>query len=403
MPESNAVLNFESISFSETESAIKCSFLKIFQFILKKEDLSSIGRYKIERNAIFFEGTSMKKAEKKFNFLLYKGFQDLTNTLTKKPTTYIHSNSGIPLIGTTYFGLVDRNTNIIEVRTITGCNIDCVYCSVDEKQRSRDFIVEKDYLIDEFKKLVAIKSCDNIEAHINPQADPFLYADFVPMINDLHSIQRVKIISVNTNATFLTEKLIDELAKAGLTRINFSINTFRKELAHKMAGAQINISRIKDLTEYASKKMDINIAPVYMHGWNDEDLDELIQFAKKLQTETSFKVKVGIQNFLVYKHSKKPVKQVSWVNFYKMLDELEKKYEFDMKPDFGIVNTKPLPLPFRKGDLIEAEVKCDGRFPGEKIAVAKDRSIVVRNCHKEGKIRVKLTRSKDNIFVGVLA
>ena len=62
---------------------------------------------------------------------------------------YIHQNSGIPLIGTNYFGLVDRDTNIIEFKPITSCNIDCIYCSVAQEKRVMDYVVEKDYLVQE--------------------------------------------------------------------------------------------------------------------------------------------------------------------------------------------------------------------------------------------------------------
>ena len=44
-----------------------------------------------------------------------------------------------------------------------------------------------------------------------------------------------------------------------------------------------------------------------------------------------------------------------------------------------------------------------GRLKNEKIAVAKERSISVPNCNKDkGKVRLKITRTKHNIFIGVV-
>ena len=55
--------------------------------------------------------------------------QNLINKTTKRKTYYIHPP--IPLIGHTAFGLIDRGTNIIQVRGLSGCNINCPFCSVD--------------------------------------------------------------------------------------------------------------------------------------------------------------------------------------------------------------------------------------------------------------------------------
>ena len=43
---------------------------------------------------------------------------------------------------------------------------------------------------------------------------------------------------------------------------------------------------------------------------------------------------------------------------------------------------------------------AEGRLPGEKIAVSKDRVITLPKCDKKGKVKVKITRSKHNIFIG---
>jgi uncharacterized Fe-S cluster-containing radical SAM superfamily enzyme len=47
-------------------------------------------------------------------------------------------------------------------------------------------------------------------------------------------------------------------------------------------------------------------------------------------------------------------------------------------------------------------VVCQGRMRNEKIAAAKERTISVPNCIKDGNIRVKITRTKHNIFIGSL-
>jgi uncharacterized Fe-S cluster-containing radical SAM superfamily enzyme len=94
-----------------------------------------------------------------------------------------------------------------------------------------------------------------------------------------------------------------------------------------------------------------------------------------------------------------------WEKFRKKLRELEKKHKIklllDFKKDFSIKPTKPLPKPFRKGNVVDAVIVCPGRLAGEKIAAAENRSITLPNCTKTGSVKVKITGAKHNIYYGV--
>ncbi len=331
--------------------------------------------------------------------MLEKGFRELKNKLTGKQAVYIHKNSGIPLIGHVGFGIVDRNTNLIEVKPITGCNLNCIYCSVDAGQRPVDFVVEKDYLIEELVKLIKCKASDNIEVHIGAQGEPLLYKDLSLLLRDISAIPEVKRISMDTNGTLLSPKKVDELLEAGLTRFNLSINSLSQDAARQIAGAYYSAEHIMDLCRYIVSKNEnaLIITPVWIPGVNDGDIVDIIKFAKSLNAP------VGIQNFLNYRHGKNPVEQLCFEDFYKKLAELEKRYDIKLvysAEDFGIVKAKRLSCPFRKNEVVKAEIVCNGRLRNEKLAVAKDRIISVPGCHSKGKIRLVITRTKHNIIVG---
>ncbi|MBW2990364.1 hypothetical protein KY348_01525, partial [Candidatus Woesearchaeota archaeon] len=125
-----ATLTFQDLEFVDEKDRIKVYFLRIYYFCLSKHDLASIAPFKLKSHSIEFD-CSEKKATNKFNQLLKKGFESLVCSVNNKKTVYVHKNSGIPLIGSGLFGLIDRNTNCIEVKPLTACNLDCVFCSVD--------------------------------------------------------------------------------------------------------------------------------------------------------------------------------------------------------------------------------------------------------------------------------
>jgi len=393
-------LEFQDFRFEEQDDLVRAHFLKIFYFDILKSDLAKIAEFDVEKHAIIFKNTKQHKAENKFNYLLSIGFSHLKNKISGKDTIYIHRNSGIPLIGTNYFGLVDRDTNIIEVKPITSCNIDCIYCSVAQEKRSVDFIVEKDYLIEEFKKLAKHKNLDTIEAHIGGQGEPLLYGDIIELIRGLSKIPEVKTISIDTNGTLLSEKLIDNLVDAGLTRINLSINAIDPELAKKISNFPLDIERIKLLAKYIASKINIIIAPILVQGINDKEIPKIIQFAKEIKQD--HEVWMGIQNFLSYRFGRKPAKQMEWDDFFALLAGWEKEFDINLtKIPITFMQSTKLPRPFKRGDVIKAELVCKGRFRYEMLAVAQGRVIAIPNCSKEkGMVNIKINRSKDNIFIG---
>lgn len=388
-------LGFETIRFEEEKERIKVVLLGIFYSYIPKEQLEKTGKYRVGPN--FIEVSN----ESRFKFLLDGALRNLKNSISGHKAVYIHRNSGIPLIGSNSFGIVDRNTSLIEVKPITSCNLNCIYCSVDEgisSKKSVDYVVEKEYLVEELKKIIEFKENSNIHIHIGTQGEPTLYADLVPLVRDLSKIKEIKKISLGTNGTLMGNEIADELIKAGLAQFNISINSLDEKRSYKLAGCRFDFKKWVNVIKYISKKScGLMLTPVLVPGYNDEDIEGLVKFSKKLKCE------MGIQNFLNYKHGRNPAKAMPWEDFYKRLEGLEKKYKVKLIGichDFAM--TKKLPKPFKKGCLVQATVMAEGRLKGEMLAVAKARVITVPECSRKigEKIRVRITRSKHNIFYG---
>ena len=402
-------LAFKDLSFEKEKDKVRINFLRLFYTYLEENTLKKIAPFEVNKNSIVFKNVSEHSARKKFEFLLFNSFKSLKNRLNNKTAIYIHQSSGIPLIGTNYFGLIDRGTNIIEVKPITSCNISCIFCSVDEGPYSRrrvDFIVERDYLVNEFRKIAEFKGSNSIDAHINAQGEPTLYADMAELVSGIMSINGVKTSSIDTNGTLLNKQLVDELAEAGLARINLSLNAMDAEKAQKLAGYPYNLSKVLDIARYIPTKMDLIIAPVWMPGYNDDELPKLAKFAEEIGAGKNCPA-IGIQNMLNYRFGRNPVESVPMEEFYKRMQEIEQKHNVKLifdKSAFNVEELPELPKPFRKGQIIEAKIVLPGRIGNEKLAVAKDRLISVPNCPYEigSRVKLRIKRTKHNIFLGEL-
>src|SRR3989339_937830 len=399
-----AELVFRDLGFERNNGRVRVNFLRLFYTYLEESSLEKIAPFEVNKNSIKFDNVPESTARRKFEFLLSNAFRQLKNRLNNKTTFYIHQSSGIPLIGTNYFGLIDRGTNIIEVKPITSCNIGCIFCSVDEgpySRRKADFVVEKDYLVNEFRKIVEFKASSNIDAHINAQGEPTLYADMVELVRDIMSIPGVKTSSIDTNGLLLTKQYVDELAEAGLTRINLSIHAMDPQKANHLAGYPYNLAKVLEIARYIPQtKMDLIIVPVWMPGYNDEELPKLAKFAVEIGAGKNCPP-IGIQNMLNYRFGRNPASEVSMDIFYSKMRELEQKHGIRLifdKYAFNIEDLPELPKPFKKGNIVEAEVILPGRLGNEMLAVAKGRLISVPECFKEigSKVRLKIKRSKHN-------
>ena len=395
---------FETIRFCRQPGGVRGDFLRQFSFVMSDEDLASVGEYDVQEGALVFEGVSEKK-RKRFDHVLENAMQRLVNRLTNKPVTYIHRNLGIPLIGSGAFGIIDRNTATIEVKPITGCNVACVFCSVTDEKRTADIVIEMEYLVQECEKLVAFKGTD-CEIFINAHGEPTLYADLGLLIANLAKVPRIKKISMITNAMVLTPAKLDELVGAGLSQLNISINSVRPDKAKEIMGRTYHVAPVLRLIEHAVNKLPVVLAPVWVQSVNDEDIEEIIVLAKKY-ADAPFAPRVRVQNFLEYQFGSNPVKPRGWDEFYADLKRLEAKHAVQLvgdSDDFNFAPTKKLPKPFDKGDVVEAQFRCPGRLPGEMLAVARDRVIsVVNSRFSQGMHKVKITRSKHNIFSAVSA
>ena len=339
--------------------------------------------------------------------ITYCEHKNIYNHITKRRMYYITKESGIPLIGHTAFGLIDRGTNLIQVRPCSGCNLNCIFCSVDEgisKTRVTDYMVDPDYLLEEFEKLAEFKRrhCKGvkIEAHIDGQGEPFIYPYMIDLIKRLKDI--ADIVSVQTNGTLLDEKKISEL-EGYLDRINLSINSLDGKKAKLLAGrADYDVDHVKSIAkEIADSEIDLLIAPVWVPKYNDEDIMEILEFGKRIGAGRIWKP-FGVQKYIKYRFGRHPkgAKIISFRDFYSRLREIDRNLILSPR-DFGIVKCKSLPKRFKIGERVKLRLEMYGRIKGEMIGIARDRVIQVVDTNKKiGEVvNVRITRNQHNIYV----
>ena len=398
-------LSFETIRFAQKPSGVYGLLLRYFKFFIPAEDLERVGAWRVEDGALVFDAHE-KKRTLAMGLLAQALRERLVCTVTDNPAVYVDELSGVPLLGALEFGIIDRGTNLIEVRPMSGCNLQCTYCSVAEGPggpKQREFVIQKEYFLEEFAKVAAVKT-KPMEVFIETQGEPTLYWELPELIAGLRERFDVKKVTMVTNGTLLTQERLDAYVDAGLDQINWSINALDPELAEKIAGARYDVNRVKDAIVRASQKLDVLMCPVIMRGVNEQEMESFVEFAQTFRDEEPL---VGFQNFLYYKGGRNPVKEVGWEGFNARLEELEKKYSTRLKldaEDFSVEYDETLDKPFKKKEYVEVERLFAGRLGNETFCKASGRVVkVLGRVPDKERFRVQIIRDKHNIFLAKVA
>ncbi|NJE07765.1 radical SAM protein [Thermococcus sp. M39] len=335
----------------------------------------------------------------------------LRNRYTRRKIIYIHEGMSVPLLGYNAFGLIDRGTNLIQVRGSSGCNLSCIFCSVDEGPYSRtrklDYVVDVDYLMKWFDEVARFKG-KGLEAHLDGQGEPLIYPFIVELVQALKEHPNVDVVSMQSNGVLLNDKLVEELAEAGLDRMNLSVHSLDPEKAKMLMGMKdYDLNHVLEMAEaLVNAGIDVLLAPVIIFGVNDNEAEAFIEFARKIGAGKRWPA-LGFQNYVPYKFGRNPAiaKLMPFKKFYDWLRELEKKT--GMKPlvlrpeHFGMHRRKFIPLVFRTGEVVKAEIVLPGRIEGEMLGIARNRLIEVINTNAKvgDKIKVKIVRTRHGIYV----
>ncbi len=324
----------------------------------------------------------------------------------------------IPLVGHIAFGVIDRGTNIIQVRPSTLCPHNCVFCSVDagpnSRTRAAEFQVDEEWLHRWVKELAAVKTRP-VEALLDGVGEPLTHPRITRIISLLKETPRVSTVALETHGGFLSKSLAKRLDEAGLDRINLSIDSGIPERARMLAGVDwYDPERILRVAEWIIENtgIDVVLTPVYVPGLSrPEDLKPLVEWARRAGAgrKSGWPTGVLIQKYEVHRYGRKPqgARNWPWSRFYKWLRELERETGYRLLVGFeelGYARDVKLEEPYRKGDKVHLTVVAPGWHHGEHLAVDRRLSRVFslftgRPLRPGSRVNAIVVRSKDNIYV----
>jgi len=175
-------------------------------------------------------------------------------------------------------GLLDsfgRSINYLRISVTDRCNLRCLYCMPPEGVTR---IPHSEILTYEEIQTVAHAAAELGMNRIRiTGGEPLVRAELPKLVRMLSQIEGIEELFLTTNGTFL-KRHAPELKRAGLTRVNVSLDTLKADKFRHIT----RLGELKDVLEGIEAARDAGLHPVkintvVMRGIND---DEVLDFAK---------------------------------------------------------------------------------------------------------------------------
>jgi cyclic pyranopterin phosphate synthase len=167
-----------------------------------------------------------------------------------------------------------RPLKSIRISVTSKCNFDCVYCHQEGIEKSRS-----EMTADEIVRIVNVTAQHGVKKVKLTGGEPLLRRDIEEIVERVANVQGITEVSMTTNAALLSKKS-ESLMKAGLKRVNVSLDTLNPVTFSnitKGGDLDIVIEGIKSAVKTGLRPVKLNM--VVMSGVNTDKIKEMIAFA----------------------------------------------------------------------------------------------------------------------------
>lgn len=179
-----------------------------------------------------------------------------------------------------------RNINYLRVSLTDRCNLRCKYCMPAEGIPKLDH--ENILSFEEVKKIVKAAVTIGINKIRYTGGEPLVLKGIDSLIYETSLIQGIKDISITTNGMLLYDAA-EDLKKAGLNRVNISLDTLKADKFSDITrGGDLNkvVQAIHKCISLGYSPVKINT--VILKGINDDEIEDFINLTRELPVHVRF-------------------------------------------------------------------------------------------------------------------
>lgn len=178
-----------------------------------------------------------------------------------------------------------RKITYLRISLTQNCNFRCLYCmpKIPFEYRPKEDLLS----FEELFAFVKVAIDEGIEKIRLTGGEPLLRKDLHEFIGMISSYAPQIDLALSTNAFLLKDRAL-ELKKAGLKRINISLDSLQAKKAKKIAQKEVLQAVLEGIDEALKLAFKVKLNTVVLRGFNDDELLDLLDFAKARKIEIRF-------------------------------------------------------------------------------------------------------------------
>ena len=171
----------------------------------------------------------------------------------------------------------------LRISLLNSCNLNCFYCR--PPQQENDTFVTKNFK--NYQNSIKLLHSLGVEKIRFTGGEPTLYKQLPELIKFVKKTDSDIHTAMTSNAILLRKKA-KVLADAGLDSVNISIDTLDENRFCSVTGRNKYNDMLDGIIEATKHIPKVKLNTVLIRGTNDDETDNLIQFANKLKIDIRF-------------------------------------------------------------------------------------------------------------------
>ena len=179
-----------------------------------------------------------------------------------------------------------RKIEYLRMSVTDGCNLRCRYCMPPDGMA--ECPCRTAMTAGEFVEIARAAAELGMKKLRITGGEPLVRSDIIPLVRELGAVQGIEDMSMTTNATLLAP-CAEELYKAGIRRINISLDTLMPEKYAEITRG----GRLSDALEGIRAAMAAGMSPVKLNtvligGFNDDEIETLAEITVRYPVQLRF-------------------------------------------------------------------------------------------------------------------
>ena len=179
-----------------------------------------------------------------------------------------------------------RRINYLRLSVTDRCNLRCCYCMPDvgiNKYGSSEI-----FRFEEIIKIVSTLSEMGIDKIRITGGEPLVRKDITQLIDAIKGLDKIKEIAITTNGMLL-EEMAEDLKKAGVDRVNISLDSLKESRYSQMTGGGDLGKVLRGLQKAKAVGLTpIKLNVVLIKGFNDDEIEDFARLTMEEDIEVRF-------------------------------------------------------------------------------------------------------------------